>query len=149
MGKRWVVYTLNDPRDGRVRYVGCTARGTRRRQEHRMQSHPSRTPALATWIKELHKLGLQPEWSTVLYGVGVTDLQARQEERAVTDEHRAAGAALVNERRAHQSKEELAEYRRRYSRSWKEQNPERYREYLHNYYLEHRRPESRAAKKLV
>lgn len=52
-----MIYSLNDPRDGRVRYVGRAARPDRRFATHLARPH---SPALRAWAAELRDLGLRP-----------------------------------------------------------------------------------------
>lgn len=52
-----MIYSLNDPRDGRVRYVGRAPRPSRRFRQHLARPHSQR---LRAWIAELRALGLSP-----------------------------------------------------------------------------------------
>jgi len=58
----WTVYFLIDPRDGEIRYVGCTSNLRTRYNAHMAKAQfrrRARTPK-AKWIKELFSLGLRP-----------------------------------------------------------------------------------------
>jgi hypothetical protein len=55
------IYALIDPRDGRVRYVGCTSKEIKRRViEHMNAANTGNRTAAKTWLSELRGLGLKP-----------------------------------------------------------------------------------------
>lgn len=53
------IYALKDPRDDKIRYVGCTWNPTRRLADHVRSAHRNGTPKEA-WLSELGSLGLGP-----------------------------------------------------------------------------------------
>ncbi len=55
--KEIIVYTLSDPRDGLVKYIGITSRPTRRMIDH---LNDKRNNLKSSWVKSLKKLGLKP-----------------------------------------------------------------------------------------
>lgn len=55
--KEIFVYTLTDPIDGLIKYVGITSRPTRRMVDH---LNDKRNNLKSTWIKSLKNLGLTP-----------------------------------------------------------------------------------------
>src|SRR6266404_2568098 len=55
------IYTLTDPRDGLVHYVGRTCNPIRRRYQHRSKQHTAYSP----WHQELLGAGLKPIFSVV------------------------------------------------------------------------------------
>lgn len=86
------VYALTDPRDGTVRYIGCSSRLSNRLGEHRYAGK-TRGDARAKWVGELLALGLSP--ALVVLEPGVE--QWEEAERRWIAEYRAKGAALLNE----------------------------------------------------
>lgn len=60
--KEIFVYTLTDPRDGLVKYVGITMRPTRRLSDH---LNDKRNTLKSTWVKSLKKLGLKPLFDVI------------------------------------------------------------------------------------
>lgn len=63
--QRYQVYSLVDPRDNRVYYVGQTANGLQfRLQDHLRRCHRDRTKK-AAWLRELRAVGLEPEIETL------------------------------------------------------------------------------------
>lgn len=63
----WTVYLLIDPRDGEIRYVGCTKQLYTRIAAHwssRNTTYPITPKTL--WLKELDKAGLRPIVETLL-----------------------------------------------------------------------------------
>lgn len=60
--KEIIVYTLTDPRDGLVKYVGITSRPTRRMVDH---LNDKRNNLKSTWVKSLKKLGLKPLFDVI------------------------------------------------------------------------------------
>lgn len=59
MGDKRYIYTLDDPRDGRVRYVGRTKDLKKRLKGHCNPARYRDTPVF-NWIKDLRELGLKP-----------------------------------------------------------------------------------------
>lgn len=55
-----VVYALVDPRDGLVRYIGCSVDAQQRRLQHRSGSNYQ--PRLKVWIKDIRQEQLCPEF---------------------------------------------------------------------------------------
>jgi hypothetical protein len=56
---KWIVYLLVDPRDGEIRYVGCTTAPQRRFRAHVAGARYGTMPKDA-WIRELVELGEEP-----------------------------------------------------------------------------------------
>jgi len=65
--RKITVYTLSDPRDGLVKYVGITSRPKRRAYEHIRDDENNLKSA---WIKRLKSLGLKP----IFEKIDVTDV---------------------------------------------------------------------------
>lgn len=55
--KKIIVYTLSDPRDSEIKYVGVTTRPKRRLYEH---IHDDENNLKSAWVKRLKLLGLVP-----------------------------------------------------------------------------------------
>jgi hypothetical protein len=65
MQQPFYVYSLNDPRDGRVRYIGSTAQEPaarlRRHIGHRHGNHP-----VVVWLRSLKAVGVRPTLQVIL-----------------------------------------------------------------------------------
>lgn len=83
------IYTLQDPRDLQVRFVGCS-RTTAERLATYNPMYKTNGPA-AEWRKELHNLGLRP-MVTIVVGVGE---DWREKLVHWTEVYRKAGANLL------------------------------------------------------
>jgi hypothetical protein len=57
----WTVYLLIDPRNGEIRYVGCTHNPRIRFLGHLSQARTGGKSPKAKWIKELLRKGLKPQ----------------------------------------------------------------------------------------
>lgn len=60
-----IVYTMSDPRDKAVRYIGATIQTLRQRERKHLSRNalglrPSRHPEFTAWLDELEKLGTSP-----------------------------------------------------------------------------------------
>jgi predicted GIY-YIG superfamily endonuclease len=55
--RTYFIYALGDPRDGAVRYVGCTINPVSRFRDHVAASYDTSTYA---WCRELRALGMKP-----------------------------------------------------------------------------------------
>ena len=64
---QFYIYTLTDPRDNSVRYVGLTRWPEQRRGQHRYA--PSKTP-LGEWLDELSAVGLAPIFTVIEEVIG-------------------------------------------------------------------------------
>lgn len=67
------LYQLRDPRDLRVRYVGCCSNPYWTMMRHRSVTTGKQQPNLKAWIRELRELGLRPQFRVlqkVLYREG-------------------------------------------------------------------------------
>lgn len=60
--KKIIVYTLSDPRDGLVKYVGITSRPKKRLNEHLNENDNNLKGA---WIKRLKSLSLEPIYDEI------------------------------------------------------------------------------------
>lgn len=90
-----IIYTLSDPRDHRVRYVGKTVRALEvRLNEHRSNASLGKRTHLYCWMRELKRLSLEP----VAADVGHYDNEAtlNAAEVALIASHLANGDDLVN-----------------------------------------------------
>lgn len=59
---QYFIYTLSDPRDGTVRYVGMTYRPDTRKTQHRCSA--SRTP-IGGWLDELAEAGVGATFTVI------------------------------------------------------------------------------------
>ena len=57
---RFFIYLLVDPRDGAVRYVGCTIDPDTRLSAHESSARVGKESPKDDWIRELHAIGLAP-----------------------------------------------------------------------------------------
>lgn len=62
--ERSVIYSLSDPRDGAVRYVGQTTRPDTRKAQHEKNTYQG-NPAKSRWCDELLRLGLRPLFAVI------------------------------------------------------------------------------------
>ena len=86
------IYSLSDPRDGRVRYIGATSSKLYRRcATHRAMCRKLSTP-VAAWIAPLLDAGVRPLIRCV---AGPTEQWAQAERDAIAA-HREAGCDLLN-----------------------------------------------------
>jgi hypothetical protein len=58
--RKWTIYTLSDPRDGAVRYVGVTFTRDRRFMAHIQDAKRGKKSLKCDWLRSLLDLGLQP-----------------------------------------------------------------------------------------
>ena len=86
------IYTLIDPDDGRVRYVGRSNDVRRRTDQHIRLAFTY--GALITWIHELYMRGLQPRVKIVKSGLATQD--ARIAESQLIEDCVRAGEKLLN-----------------------------------------------------
>lgn len=63
----WYIYTLTDPRDNRIRYVGMTHEPKRRLTEH-LKEPSTLMSRKAVWIRELLSAGLKPRLDCIESG---------------------------------------------------------------------------------
>src|SRR5579859_7650789 len=89
------IYTLSDPRDGLVRYVGVSKDPQRRQKEH-MQSYAHGSAAKRSWIAELTDLKITPVLMLIDSAEGWK--QAAHLERYWISYYRAHGVSLLNRR---------------------------------------------------
>lgn len=69
--KPWEVYALIDPRDNKVRYVGVTTQGIKKRfNEHNKQVRDGELTYKANWIRSLWRNGLNPKIAVLESGYG-------------------------------------------------------------------------------
>ncbi len=66
----WEIYTLSDPRDERVRYVGCTHCGDKRLKAHLSDARRGEKGKRNDWIRELLALQLEPQRAVLESGLG-------------------------------------------------------------------------------
>lgn len=86
---RKAVYTLTDPRDGSVRYVGCTGNPRTRYNSHVSRTN-TRNRKRTKWVKELRRHGLSPVLTT-LYWTDDPEVETH-----TIQKFRAAGHPLLN-----------------------------------------------------
>lgn len=95
------IYSLIDPRDGQVRYIGKTIqRLSSRLQSHLYHSYKLRTPK-DRWIVELRQLGYRPKIVELARLENPTDAEVAAVEQAWIDFYRLS-AALTNQGRGGQ-----------------------------------------------
>jgi hypothetical protein len=87
---RYHIYTLTDPRDGRVRYVGMTHRPDQRKAQHR--SARSGTP-MGDWLDELTAAGLAPVFAIIATANGCHSARDKEQKWI---KHFAAISPLLN-----------------------------------------------------
>ncbi|HOV78263.1 MAG TPA: hypothetical protein PLS24_09550 [Sedimentisphaerales bacterium] len=68
--RRWIIYSLSDPRTRAVRYVGVTFRGKARFNEHMSRAINGGKTHRDCWIRSLVTNGLKPEYSELEVGAG-------------------------------------------------------------------------------
>lgn len=56
------IYQLRDPRDLKVRYIGCCKNPYLTMMRHRSVTSGRQQPRLKSWIRELRNAGLRPEF---------------------------------------------------------------------------------------
>lgn len=91
--KQWHIYTLSDPRDGAVRYVGYTRQGIARFHAHLTESRRGKGSAKCNWIRDVESVGAIPGFAVVETGEG--DGWPDAERKWITY-HRERGADLTN-----------------------------------------------------
>lgn len=95
------IYTLIDPTNGRVKYVGYSDNVRRRINQHLHKAFSS--DAMALWIQELYEQGLQPRVKVVASGVSFKDALAVESQFIA--EYIRAGEKLFNKEAARPSSE--------------------------------------------
>lgn len=63
--KNYLIYALQDPESGRVRYIGLSTVGEKRPKSHRSAGARRRRTRCAAWLRSLYKRGLKPEWCVI------------------------------------------------------------------------------------
>lgn len=91
---QYIIYALKDPVTKEIRYIGKSASGLKRPQEHLKPKEYNKHTHKAHWVKSLILRGLQPEIEVLL--VLDSGDQLDSEEIRLIAEYRAAGAALTN-----------------------------------------------------
>ncbi len=86
------LYTLSDPRDGNVRYIGKAVNAQKRLASHLRDARRRKTPVYV-WLNELRALALLPVL-LVVETCSAENWETR--ERALIAEARAKGVALLN-----------------------------------------------------
>jgi hypothetical protein len=66
----WFIYTLEDPRDGAIRYVGKTSCPGRRLRDHMKDARAGKQSHRCNWIRSLSSLGVEPEMVFIESGTG-------------------------------------------------------------------------------
>lgn len=69
---KWEIYTLSDPRDGVVWYVGASRGGRDRFSRHLWEAKHGNYGRVYKWIRSLFEIGVQPRYSVVERGNGAT-----------------------------------------------------------------------------
>ena len=88
------IYTLSDPRTGELRYVGMTAKPSRRRYQHtQLWYQGGRKNHLANWLRLLISEGLVPDFSVI---EEVADGAWQESERRWIQHYLEEGCDLVN-----------------------------------------------------
>ncbi len=66
-GREWFIYFLIDPRDGTVRYVGCTEQPAKRLKEHvhLARCASNKGSRCKAWVRQLLAAGIEPEIKVV------------------------------------------------------------------------------------
>jgi hypothetical protein len=90
----WLIYSLVDPRDHNVRYIGRTNEPQKRFTQH-LNSLYIDNPAKYSWIQDLKKHNLLPRME-ILEGVNGTMKDAGIRENAWIDHFKSIGAELLN-----------------------------------------------------
>ena len=86
------VYELIDPRDGAVRYVGCSTDPRKRLNAHLSRSH---NPDVRLWIAELRGIGIVPRLR-VVGEAGCHIMAGQVEQRHIDKVSHAVGNRLTN-----------------------------------------------------
>lgn len=92
----FLLYSLHEPDTGEVRYVGKTARGRVRLDEHLRPPKRSDRSHRAKWLRSLRREGLRPVCSVIERYATEQELNAAEVEWIFSA--RAAGARLTNHR---------------------------------------------------
>lgn len=67
----WVIYTISDPRDFAVRYVGFTSRPMKiRKSAHMSNARAGNNSPVYRWIRKLMASGLSPIFTVIESGIG-------------------------------------------------------------------------------
>lgn len=90
---RVFIYTLSDPRDGQIRYVGKTTNLKGRLRQH---IHEPKTTYKACWIESLKKAGVRPQIEELEHFDGDDVEQWKDAERFWISYLRSLGFRLVN-----------------------------------------------------
>lgn len=88
------IYTLIDPRDNQVRYVGITCNPVSRYNAHLAALHGEGSPEKRAWIKGLRSNGLKPEM--VIIENDLTREIALENERKWIRYYQSQGCAIFN-----------------------------------------------------
>lgn len=92
--RKWEIYTLSDPRNGEVRYVGITHCGVGHRViNHISEATRGKKSHKCNWIRQLLSLELKPIQTVIEEGLGSGWSDAERRQIAL---HRDSGASLVN-----------------------------------------------------
>lgn len=85
--REFYVYTLADPADDIIRYVGCTSQLVGRRRTHLSMRGASSGSKLAAWFDDLRQRGARPvfEVQTVAFGAYAHDAARRAERALIRD----------------------------------------------------------------
>jgi predicted GIY-YIG superfamily endonuclease len=86
------IYTLTDPRNGIVMYVGCTLNPVAREQQHRCSP---RTKPVGRWMDELAAAGLEPIF-TVVAAIRSRDRAWEREKRLIAEYRKLSHGLLLN-----------------------------------------------------
>lgn len=91
---KWQIYSLTDPRDNTVRYVGFTTKPLQERLRRHLADTAQRKWYVSNWLRQLKSLGLQPTISALEAGEGSDTWQAAESKWIA--EFRRLGAHLTN-----------------------------------------------------
>ena len=95
MNNKTYIYTLSDPRDCIVRYVGQTRTPKMRKQSHERVSNSEGQPKLREWKRSLISAGIVPEFVVIMI---CPANRGRVYEKMVINRYKELGNDLLNVR---------------------------------------------------
>jgi hypothetical protein len=90
--ERLSIYTLTDPRNGVVMYVGCTERPKGRESQHR---GANRSTLIGRWMEELAAAGVEPVFTIIEKAIGWDS--GRTKENRLIAKYKAIGQCSLNQ----------------------------------------------------
>src|SRR5690349_2495854 len=76
--QEYSIYTLSDPRDNSVRYVGITINIKQRKSGHLCTTSKS-NPDRNRWIENLKQLGTEPVFTVIDHATGLAEAQTKEQ----------------------------------------------------------------------